>query len=568
MSADTKKIQMLAGGLSPKENIAKFRSNEIAEVYLHLRAEGRIWEFGDLLQALLRGSREPVCRVLEVLLYCDLGDGKDPLIKLTEAIEEDWSVAETNEETSFALLEIFTTIVLDSMCHSEDIGLVNTIFEFSRKKALDVLEFNPTNSKSRPYLRWIISKVLLEQYSNPRITGFFSLKQCLHNLPGHRIAPNLSDLPKLCMISYAPDEDEAPRWSPDPTTTIGHDEALRTVLSVAEELGDVWLQATCLQLLIYQSPEPRTLLRSLDDLWRAAGTHQRHLETRLYCYIPEALRSAEDRAGLQRQILLSAKASSQGLKPYAEYMILRALTPRLEEKDSYLERAMDALNSSFQGYVPQSHNQTPTENPSTRKTTGHDWTNGNVSAPPGGPWQNLPPESSGGANYVGAQYPHMGYAPAHGYTYAADIHPFQEMRTTANPGYMGNSANAPYVTSKDRFGWTGGAQSGPFSQYQTNFGTPYAQNQFPHYQPPPPPPPSPPPTKPSAPGPNFNRGRQHACRPGAKTKLNNSGSPDQANNQAGSDNRKQNEPADTSSSDQSDILEVSDVTSELYLNRH
>ncbi|KAK7447220.1 hypothetical protein Landi51_07095 [Colletotrichum acutatum] len=490
-------------------------------------------------------------------------------------IEEDWSVAETNEETSFALLEIFTTIVLDSMCQSENIGLVNTIFEFSRKKALDVLELNPTNSKSRPYLRWIISKVLLEQYRDPRITGFFSLKRCLHNFPGHRIAPNLSDLPKLCMISYAPDEDEAPRWSPDPTTTIGHDEVLRTVLGVAEELGDVWMQATCLQLLIYQSPEPRTLLYSLDDLWRSAGTHQRHLETRLYRYIPEALRTTEDRAGLQRQILLSAKASSQGLKPYAEYMILRALATRQEEKDSYLERAMDALNSSFQGYVPQSHTQFPTENPSARNTAGHDWINGNISAPLGGPWQNIPSGTSGEANYVGTQYPHMGYAPAQGNTYAAGLAPFRETRTTGNPGYIGVPTNTPYVTSNDRFGWTGGAQSGPFGQYQTNFGTPYAQNQFPHRQPPqppppppPPPPPSPPPTKTPATGTNFDWGRQHPSGPGPKTKLKNGGSPGQANNQAGSDNRKQNEPADTSSSDQSDMLEVSDVTSELYLNKH
>ncbi|KAK1725074.1 uncharacterized protein BDZ83DRAFT_621063 [Colletotrichum acutatum] len=525
---DSTEIQILAGGLSPKENVAKFHHNEIAEVYLHLRAEGRIWEFGDLLQVLLRGSREPACQVLEVLLHCDLGDGRDRLIKLIQAIEEDWSVAETNEETSFALLEIFTTIVLDSMCQSENIGLVNTIFEFSRKKALDVLELNPTNSKSRPYLRWIISKVLLEQYRDPRITGFFSLKRCLHNFPGHRIAPNLSDLPKLCMISYAPDEDEAPRWSPDPTTTIGHDEVLRTVLGVAEELGDVWMQATCLQLLIYQSPEPRTLLYSLDDLWRSAGTHQRHLETRLYRYIPEALRTTEDRAGLQRQILLSAKASSQGLKPYAEYMILRALATRQEEKDSYLERAMDALNSSFQGYVPQSHTQFPTENPSARNTAGHDWINGNISAPLGGPWQNIPSGTSGEANYVGTQYPHMGYAPAQGNTYAAGLAPFRETRTTGNPGYIGVPTNTPYVTSNDRFGWTGGAQSGPFGQYQTNFGTPYAQNQFPHRQPPqppppppPPPPPSPPPTKTPATGTNFDWGRQHPSGPGPKTKLKN-----------------------------------------------
>ncbi|KAK1450198.1 hypothetical protein CMEL01_07534 [Colletotrichum melonis] len=552
--ADTKKIQMLVGGLSPKENVAKFHANEIAEVYLHLRAEGRIWEFGDLLQVLLRGSREPACQVLEVLLRCDLGDGKDRLIKLIKAVEEDWSVAEINEETSFALLEIFTTIVLDSMCHSENTGLVNTIFGFSQKKALEVLQLNPTNSKSRPYLRWIISKVLLEQYSDPRITGFFSLKQCLHNFPGHRIAPNLSDLPKLCMISYAPDEDEAPRWSPDPATTVGHDEVLRTVLGVAEELGDVWMQATCLQLLIYQSPEPRTLLQSLDDLWRSAGTHQRHLETRLYRYIPEALRTTEDRDGLQRQILLSAKASSQGLKPYAEYMILRALTTRQEEKDSYLERAMDALNSSFQGYVPQSHTQIPTENPSVRKTTSHNWTNGNISESPSGPWQNLPSGPSGGANYVGAQYPHMGYGPAHGNTYVAGIDPFRAMRTTGNPDYIGFPANAPYVTSNDRFGWTGGAQHGSFGQYQTTFGIPYAQNQFPHHQPPPPPPPAPPPpsplpTKIPAPGPKFDRGRQHPSRPGTETKLNNGGPPEQANNQAGSNNRNHNEPADTSSSD-------------------
>ncbi|KXH33702.1 hypothetical protein CSAL01_11635 [Colletotrichum salicis] len=370
------------------------------------------------------------------------------------------------------------------------------------------------------------------------------------------------------MISFAPDEDETPRWSPDPTTTVGHDEALRTVLGVAAESGDVWMQATCLQLLIYQCPEPRILLHKLDSLWLSAGTHQRHLETRLYCYIPEAFRTTKDRDSLQREILLFARASSQRLKPYAEYMILRALAPREEEKEAYLERAMDALNSSFQGYVPHWNTQMPTENQSAPKTTGHDWTDGNIPAHPYGPyssWQDLSSGPSQGTNYVGAKHHHTGYAPAHGNKYAAGTDPFKQTRTTAHPGHIGFPPDAPDFIPHGGFESTGGAHNGPFGPYLTSFGNPYAQNQFPLQPPPPPPPPPPFPAS----GPTDWK-RRHFFGPGTKTKMNNSGSPEQANNQAGSDNREQNEPPVTSSSDQSDISDSvfseSDVLSELYFN--
>lgn len=358
LSADFNKLKVILAGLCTKDGVENFRTKEIAEVYLHLRAGGRIWDFKDLLEQFLERTKRSVGETLELLLQYHDVDTERNLVKMIEMIEEDWGTCEADDVSSFALLEIFTTLALASMSQSMDITLVKAIFQIAKNHAQDILELKPSNSKSRPYLRWIVSKVLLEQYGDPNMTGFFALARHLKNFPGSHFSPNVT-LPLQGMIMYAPKENEAPEWQPDPSTTAGHDGALWTVLGAARELGDIELQATCLQLLIYHHPEPQSLLDLLCDLWHSVGKQMGYLETHLYRYIPKGSKTPEKRDSIRRQILLSGELSSGGTVSHTQYMVLRALTPRHHEKALYLERAREALPLTDHAPILQQDTEMP-----------------------------------------------------------------------------------------------------------------------------------------------------------------------------------------------------------------
>ncbi|OHE98145.1 hypothetical protein CORC01_06513 [Colletotrichum orchidophilum] len=226
---DSTELSVLLTGFSTEfgTNNFYFGSLKLAEVYLHLRAEGRIWDFKDLLHELLFVQRTSVCKTLQELLQYHGAETDENLIRLVKNIEEDWGITRADEDSSFALLDIFTTLALASMSRDTTITMVKEIFQIAQTHAQEIIGMKPTNSKSRPYLRWIITKVLLEQYADPKITGFFALSVHLDKLSGTRWRPELA-VPMDLMILYAPDEDEAPEWHPDPSTTRGHDGALRT----------------------------------------------------------------------------------------------------------------------------------------------------------------------------------------------------------------------------------------------------------------------------------------------------------------------------------------------------
>ncbi|KAK1466577.1 hypothetical protein CCUS01_07398 [Colletotrichum cuscutae] len=261
---DSDQLQVVMDSFSIEGGINHFRPRACALVYRHLRAEGRIWDFKDLLDRLSQMESTSICTTLQSLLQEYGDDSENHLMKLLESIEEDWGSA-ADEVSSFALLEIFTTLTLASMNRQTSIPMVKIIFRIAQGHAQDILRENPINSKTRPYLRWIVAKVLVEQYTDPKITGIFALASHLQRLPGKSWKPEVA-LPLSWMVLYAPDEDEGPKWHPDSSTTSGHDNALRTVLGVAEQLGDIPLQVTCLQLLIYQCSQPRPLLDKLGDL--------------------------------------------------------------------------------------------------------------------------------------------------------------------------------------------------------------------------------------------------------------------------------------------------------------
>ncbi|KAK0379785.1 hypothetical protein CLIM01_02885 [Colletotrichum limetticola] len=156
---DSTELQVMMDSFTIKGGINYFRPLECAPVYLHLKAEGRIWDFKDLLDRLLPMESTSVCTTLRLLLQNSGDDSDDHLTILLQRIEDDW-VSAADEVSSFALLEIFTTLTLASMSRQTSILMVKKIFQFAQGHAQEILEANPINSKTRPYLCWIVTKVL------------------------------------------------------------------------------------------------------------------------------------------------------------------------------------------------------------------------------------------------------------------------------------------------------------------------------------------------------------------------------------------------------------------------
>ncbi|KAK1704434.1 hypothetical protein BDP67DRAFT_583810 [Colletotrichum lupini] len=156
---DSTELQVMMDSFSIEGGINHFRPRTCALVYRHLRAEGRIWDFKDLLDRLSQMESTSICTTLQSLLQEYGDDSENHLPKLLERIEEDWGSA-ADEVSSFALLEIFTTLTLASMSRQTSIPVVKIIFRIAQGHARDILRENPINSKTRPYLRWIVAKVL------------------------------------------------------------------------------------------------------------------------------------------------------------------------------------------------------------------------------------------------------------------------------------------------------------------------------------------------------------------------------------------------------------------------
>ncbi|KAF0318438.1 hypothetical protein GQ607_014356 [Colletotrichum asianum] len=268
-------------------------------LYLHLKAEERIWEFRDLFHECLAayGLKE----IFRMMFGEKDEKGSRWEVDIVQTICDDWSAAVEDEAVSFAFLDIFTTIALASMAQPDNSRTASRYFEVARQYAADIAARDPQNLKSRPYLRWAIAKVQIQQYTSAKPVGLAALRNRLH--------------------------------------TEENSVVIRMVLKTAQEICDTELQAACIQELIYISPAPEELLDELSSLWKSVGNLRRHNQTHLYRYLCIPASPPEPREKLRQDILLSGEFSSAGFSQYAQYMVLRALSSRLHEKSAYSKRA-------------------------------------------------------------------------------------------------------------------------------------------------------------------------------------------------------------------------------------
>ncbi|KAF4478891.1 hypothetical protein CGGC5_v012208 [Colletotrichum fructicola Nara gc5] len=302
----------------------EYTAEEYGQLYAHLQHEDRIWDFRDLCYGLL------AVKSLEGTIHC-----------------------------LFTLLDIFTLFTMwaldaasthyddDSADNSEELQTAKMYLKIAHHYATEVLRQNPLSLKSRPYLQWVIVKVLVERNTDAAASwGQDALTRYLSNLRGEAKVSTGAFREMLSfqdLIYYTPNQDEAPNWKPGSSIsfTPEQEKAIHMVARNARELGDVLLEAACLQQLGYSSPSPEGYILDLCNLWRSVGNRSGLLRSYLYRYILK--RSPDASNDLRSDLLEFGDAKCNIDLTKTRFMVLRALSTRSYEKEVYLERAKEVV---------------------------------------------------------------------------------------------------------------------------------------------------------------------------------------------------------------------------------
>ncbi|KAF3803724.1 hypothetical protein GCG54_00004903 [Colletotrichum gloeosporioides] len=193
----------------------------------------------DPLPALLsRRDRSTVSRYLLQVSWPRLDSTEIQVLYNTQAL-------------SMSALDDFDS--LSSYTQSQDkhcsLSHASTYLKVAQHYAVEVRNRNPANLKSRPYLQWVLAKFRLQQSKKPA-AGHLALIEHLSKLPGDTVW-RYGMFPFRDLTVYVPRADEAPDWKLESFVSEEEHEATKMVHKVATELGDIQLQAACLQLMIY-----------------------------------------------------------------------------------------------------------------------------------------------------------------------------------------------------------------------------------------------------------------------------------------------------------------------------
>ncbi|EQB55938.1 hypothetical protein CGLO_04079 [Colletotrichum gloeosporioides Cg-14] len=205
-----KALQCLTNNLrvvktSLEASTEEYTAEEYGQLYAHLQHEDRIWDFRDLCYGLL------AVKSLEGTIHClfnkYLTTDNENAEDVIQVVQHHWEIAAGDEVTSLALLDIFTLFTMwaldaastyyddDSADNSEELQTAKMYLKVAHHYATEVLRQNPLNLKSRPYLQWVIAKVLVERNTDAAASwGQDALTRYLSNLRGEA-QPTTNALP-------------------------------------------------------------------------------------------------------------------------------------------------------------------------------------------------------------------------------------------------------------------------------------------------------------------------------------------------------------------------------------
>ncbi|ROW09268.1 hypothetical protein VPNG_05869 [Cytospora leucostoma] len=222
------------------------------DIYQLLLREDRVWDFRDLL-------------VTSVLVFGWQEIGKELLNKLSfpetlHGIMDDWMDEDYDESTTLALLDLFTTSVLQDVFGELTDQRNLLCLDYAHRLAGSVLKNDPQNTRSRPFIQWIIAKAAF-QLKKTHVSEWTSY---LKGFPGLLLRQgNGIQIP---IYVRHPDTD-GPNWQAFlKKTAVTQEPTLEVALKAARFLGDYNLQSLCLKLLVWQSTEPTRYMNDLATL--------------------------------------------------------------------------------------------------------------------------------------------------------------------------------------------------------------------------------------------------------------------------------------------------------------
>ena len=298
-----------------------------------------IWELRDIIEELVtdEGTDETLNLLLGEQPRKTEEDGLDRLHR------DWWEDAGFDDSTSVALLDIFTTLALECMVSDPRSEKIQKCLRIGRDHATRLLAQDDRFAKSRPYLKWIMVKLMSQDYEERR-----QWKNIIFRGFGRGTMDARSkQFFGRSLPMYAIASDEAPEWKP--RFDQPHEEAIKVVRMVQQaalDTGDVQMQGACLQELIWHLAEgPEAVLEELHKLWSDAGQPMEIQNIQLFKYL--LARTPAARKQLRQEILTFGEYPSADFTQYSRCMILHALATQSHEKEVYLKRAQALRHQSI-----------------------------------------------------------------------------------------------------------------------------------------------------------------------------------------------------------------------------
>jgi hypothetical protein len=310
------------------------------DLYHHLIAQGMVWEFSDIFCRHTQfADGDEAARVESAFRLFGFPYRTRP--NITEGTPKDyfdfvctdWEVKVQDESTSFALLDMFTTMALTYCKDPKFDGLSQRCMALAGDRAADLLAQDENHSMSRPYLRWTMAKLLTK-------VSYETLEKSIIYRRSHdgSLCTSKLTFPHAGLPIYIPtasEPDETPQWQPKTMKDWAAFEMneLLTVIQAAKELGDTQVQSACLcEMLLWGHEPPNTLVDRLTSIWTEDGNLKMLRELCLFRYM--LVRTPAEREQLRRDLLCGGEPVSRKLKE-ARYRTLAALSCDYSEKDSY-----------------------------------------------------------------------------------------------------------------------------------------------------------------------------------------------------------------------------------------
>ncbi len=264
------------------------------KVYVDVVGEQCVWDFRDLFLSAIALFREASTRM-------DFF-GTDYTPEMVDAIVRDWSHTASDETSTMAMLDLFSSWLLQYPAR-DPLGLL--LYDHAKAFAESVERNDPELMMSGPFVRWLLAKTSVEMPAPLRrrpdgvaLEDFGALEV---DLGRHMHLP-----------VYVPKQhSKKPSWGFFfRRSTPEQRHVLEVAARTAQHLGDYHLQAEALKLLILQSEDPRDLMDTLAHLQlEAQGDKEGYITTCLSRYLAitdpteeaellQRLEKREDRPGM------------------------------------------------------------------------------------------------------------------------------------------------------------------------------------------------------------------------------------------------------------------------------